>query len=108
MAATRRAVLGAKQDAVLDFRAAAERRILDFDGALKGRRLAGHRLEAAAALVRRLKAGLGESLAGLSEHAQLTAFDWQAELDEDTGEATGRSVWQAHDGHGDGPTRAYA
>lgn len=86
LASVRRALIAAKQDAVLDFRAAAERRILDFDGVLAGRKLAGHRLQAAASLVWRLKAGLGDSLSGLSEHAQLTAFDWQAEMQE--GEAS--------------------
>lgn len=80
LAALRHAQLAAKQDAVLAFRAAAERRILDFDAALAGRRLTGHRLETAASLIHRLKAGLGEGLSGLSEHAQLTAFDWEAEI----------------------------
>jgi len=80
LATVRRAVMAEKQEAVLAFRAMAERRILDFDAALSGRTLAGHRLEAALALVRRLKAGLGSSLAGLSEHAQLTAFDWETEM----------------------------
>ena len=105
LAAMRRAAMQAKQDAVLDFRAAAEKRILDFDAALKGRALSGHRLEAACSLVWRLKAGLGESLAGLSEHAQLTAFDWQAEIESEGG--TGRDVWAAPGG-AEEPARAYA
>jgi len=107
MAAMRRGVLAAKQDAVLDFRAAAERRILEFDDALKGRALSGHRLETAASLVARLKAGLGDSLAGLSENAQLTAFDWQAEMEGDAGRA-GNAVWRAGDDRGESPARAYA
>ncbi len=76
LAALRNAMMQHKERAVLEFRAAAEKRILDFEYALRGRPLEDFRLEAVVALVARLKAGLGESLAGLSEDAQITAFDW--------------------------------
>ena len=80
MARARHALVAAKEAAVLEFRAAAESRILAFDRALAGRPLDGHRLDAAIALVARLKAGLGGSLNGLSEDAQITALDWSAAI----------------------------
>ncbi len=69
-----------KEDAIYDFRAAAEDRIMDFNGALGGRELSGYRLESARSLVSRLQAGLGDTLLGLSEAAQLTALDWATEV----------------------------
>ncbi len=80
MARARHALVATKEAAVMEFRAAAENRILNFDRALAGRPLDGHRLEAATALVARLKAGLGGSLSGLSEDAQITALDWSAAI----------------------------
>ena len=80
MARARHALVATKEAAVLEFRAAAENRILNFDRALAGRPLDGHRLDAAVALVARLKAGLGGSLSGLSEDAQITALDWSAAI----------------------------
>ena len=62
-------------------------RILAFDRALAGRPLDGHRLDAAVALVERLKAGLGGSLNGLSEDAQITALDWSAAIASGNGRA---------------------
>ena len=78
LARARHAVAAAREAAVRDFRQAAEERIMQFDAALAGRPLTGHRLEVAASLVARLQAELGESLAGLSEAARVTALDWAA------------------------------
>jgi hypothetical protein len=80
MAQTRHAMVEIKEDAVMQFRAAAEMRILKFDQALAGRPLAGHLLDSAEALIARLKAGLGDSLTGLSEDAKITALDWSAAI----------------------------
>jgi len=80
LARTRHALVATKETAVADFRSAAERRILDFDKALNGRPLQGHRLEATIALVERLKSGLGDGLKGLAEDAQITALDWSTEI----------------------------
>ena len=87
MARARHALVATKEAAVLEFRAAAEDRILAFDRALAGRPLDGHRLEATIALVERLKAGLGGSLSGLSEDAQITALDWSAAIASGNGRA---------------------
>lgn len=76
MATLRHMLIAQKERAVLEFRAAAEQRILDFEHALRGRSLDSFRLQAVMSLVTRLKAGLGDSLAGLSEDAQITAFEW--------------------------------
>lgn len=81
MAALRHSMMAQKERAVLDFRAAAEQRILDFERALRGRELQGFRLDAVVSLVARLKSGLGDSLIGLSEDAQITAFDWAAAIE---------------------------
>lgn len=70
----------AKEDAISRFRSAAEERIMGFDRALAGRPLDSFRLEAAATLVSRLKAGLGDSLLGLSEEAQITALEWASSV----------------------------
>jgi hypothetical protein len=80
LARARHALVAAKEAAVMDFRAAAENRILNFDKALKGRAMDGHRLDSAITLVERLKAGLGNSLSGLAEDAQITALDWSTEI----------------------------
>jgi hypothetical protein len=85
LAQARHALVEAKEAAVMEFRALAEQRIHSFDRALDGQPLIGHRLEAAAALVGRLKAGLGSSLTGLSEDAQITALDWSAEMSSESG-----------------------
>lgn len=81
MAQARHALVTAKEAAVVEFREAAERQILNFDRALAGRPLEGHRLESAVALVERLKAGLGPSLNGLSEDARITALDWSVSIE---------------------------
>lgn len=81
MAALRHSMMAQKERAVLDFRSAAEQRILDFERALNGRELQGFRLDAVISLVARLKSGLGDSLSGLSEDAQITAFDWAAAIE---------------------------
>ena len=97
LARARHALVATKEAAVLEFRAAAEDRILAFDRALAGRPLDGHRLDAAIALIERLKAGLGGSLNGLSEDAQITALDWSAAIASGDGRAaTGRDVIPAH------------
>ncbi len=92
MARVRHALVATKEKAVMEFRAAAEHRILAFDRALAGRPLNGHRLDAAIALVERLKAGLGGSLSGLSEDAQITALDWSAAI----ASGDGRPVAKGH------------
>lgn len=76
-----------KEAAVQAFRAAAEKRIADFDAALSGRTLDFHRLDGVISLVTRLKAGLGDDLKGLSEDARLRAFDWAAEVERQSGRA---------------------
>ncbi|MEM9148386.1 MAG: hypothetical protein AAGC57_19655 [Pseudomonadota bacterium] len=81
MAALRQSMMAQKEQAVLDFRAAAEARILAFESALRGRRLDGFRLDTVISLVARLKSGLGDGLSGLSEDAQITAFDWATAID---------------------------
>ncbi len=97
MARARHALVATKEAAVLEFRAAAENRILSFDRALDGRPLDGHRLDAAIALVERLKVGLGGSLIGLSEDAQITALDWSSAIASGDGRAaTGRHIVLAH------------
>ncbi len=97
MARARHALVATKEAAVLEFRAAAENRILSFDRALAGRPLDGHRLEAAVALVERLKAGLSGSLIGLSEDAQITALDWSAAIAAGDGRpVTGKHIVLAH------------
>ena len=85
------AVAMVKEDAILAFRDAAEERILAFDAALGRRPLVGHRLEAATSLVNRLQAGLGTSLLGLSETAQMTALEWVIQLPERLTEHDARS-----------------
>jgi hypothetical protein len=81
MAQARHALVAEKERAVRDFRSAAERQILNFDRALAGRSLEGHRLESAVALVERLKAGLGSGLKGLSEDARITALEWSTSIE---------------------------
>jgi hypothetical protein len=76
LARARHAVAAAREAAVREFREAAEECIMRFDAALAGRPLTGHRLEVAASLVARLQAVLGDSLAGLSEAARVTALEW--------------------------------
>jgi hypothetical protein len=94
MAQARHALVTTKEDAVMEFRAAAEMQILSFDRALAGRPLIGHRLDAAVALVERLKAGLGSSLNSLSVDARITALDWSSEI---AGDATHTDVQAAND-----------
>ncbi|MGR3718166.1 MAG: hypothetical protein ACU0B1_15650 [Thermohalobaculum sp.] len=97
LARARHALVATKEAAVLEFRAAAEDRILAFDRALAGRPLDGHRLDAAIALIERLKAGLGGSLSGLSEDAQITALDWSAAIASgDSKPATGQHLILPH------------
>ncbi len=70
----------AKEEAIYRFRSSAQDRIMGFDRALAGRPLDSFRLDAAVTLVSRLKAGLGDSLVGLSEEAQITALEWAASI----------------------------
>ncbi|MEM1278058.1 MAG: hypothetical protein AAGH74_16155 [Pseudomonadota bacterium] len=70
----------AKEEAIGNFRDAAEERIFGFDKALGSHQLSGYRLDAAETLVKRLRCGLGENLLGLSEHAQITALSWAGKL----------------------------
>lgn len=76
VAQARHALIATKEAAVREFRAEAEARIVSFDRALAGRPMEGSRLEIASGLIARLIAGLGSSLHGLSEDAQLAALDW--------------------------------
>jgi hypothetical protein len=76
MAEARRSLAKTKEDAVLNFRAAAEDRILEVNRALNGKPLTDFRLEVVRGLISRLKVGLGDNLHGLSEDAQITAFEW--------------------------------
>ncbi len=97
MARARHALVATKEVAVMEFRAAAKDQILAFGHALAGRPLDEHRLEAAVALVARLKAGLGGSLIGLSEDAQITALDWSAAIAAGDGRpAAGKHIVLAH------------
>ena len=97
LARARHALVATKEAAVQEFRAAAEDRILSFDKALAGRPMQGHRMDATIALVERLKIGLGSSLHGLSEDAQITALDWSAAIASGDGMApTGRNITLAH------------
>ncbi|MEM7238828.1 MAG: hypothetical protein AAF501_13545 [Pseudomonadota bacterium] len=80
-----------KEKSIWDFRAAAEERIFGFNNALAGHPLTGYRLTAAETLVKRLHAGLGENLLGLSEEAQITALSW-AKLIDSTEERMGINV----------------
>ncbi|MHA1109227.1 MAG: hypothetical protein ACTSQV_08930 [Alphaproteobacteria bacterium] len=97
MARARHAMVATKVNAVMEFRAAAENRILAFDRALAGRPLDGYRLDAAVALIERLKAGMGGGLNGLSEDAQITAMDWSAAIASGDGKVpTGMNVVVAH------------
>jgi len=80
----RHAVSLAKEEAILTFRDAAEERIMSFNEALGGRDLSGYRLKSATSLVSRLQAGLGDTLLGLSEAAQITALDWATQVQETT------------------------
>jgi len=82
LARARHAVAAAKEDAIHAFREAAEERIMTFNRALAGRELTGYRLQGASSLVARLQAGLGDTLLGLSEAAQMTALDWAAQVRE--------------------------
>ena len=103
LARARHAVAAAKEEAIHEFRGASEERIIQFNNALANRPLTGYRMEAASSLVARLQAGLGMSLVGLNEAAQMTALDWAAlmrgepagpalEGDEDSPEAQPRLV----------------
>lgn len=69
-------IASAKEEAILSFRELAEERIHEFDAAIGGRPMVGYRVTGASTLIARLQAGLGSSLLGLSEAAQVTALDW--------------------------------
>jgi hypothetical protein len=97
LARARQALVAAKEAAVVEFRAAAESRILSYDKVLAkrtaGRALDGYRLDATMALVERLKSGLGSNLNGLAEDAQVTALDWSMEIAASDGNAAvGRHI----------------
>ena len=82
MSKARHAVATAKEEAILKFREMAEDRIHEFDAAIGGRPLVGYRMTGASTLIARLQAGLGSSLLGLSEAAQVTALDWASKVGE--------------------------
>ncbi|MEM1275231.1 MAG: hypothetical protein AAGH74_01775 [Pseudomonadota bacterium] len=81
LASVRHAQMELKEEAIMEFRAAAEDRILRFDRALNGNKLEQHRMHAAVALIARLRVGLGDDLSGLAEDAQITALDWASVID---------------------------
>jgi hypothetical protein len=80
VASVRHAIVTEKEAAILAFRSAAEQQIHEFDSALAGRRLDGHWLKGASVLIARLRAGLGETLAGISEGARGKALNWCMEI----------------------------
>ncbi|MEL7153700.1 MAG: hypothetical protein AAFN51_07935, partial [Pseudomonadota bacterium] len=98
MSKARHAVASAKEEAILKFREMSEDRIHEFDAAIGGRPLVGHRMMGASTLIARLQAGLGSSLLGLSEAAQVTALDWAS-----TVQSSEYPALEADDGSGDGP-----
>ncbi|MCL5778738.1 hypothetical protein M1105_17315 [Limibaculum sp. FT325] len=108
LASARHALAAVKEDAVHGFRAAAEARILNFDRALAGRPLENYRLEAVISLVARLKAGLGDNLAGLSEDAQITALDWSSSIERAAGSAAAAGKFSTLDYLLRGPHRTAA
>lgn len=81
VAKARHSVAQNKEEAILKFRELAEERIHEFDAALSGRPLVGYRMMGASTLIARLQKGLGSSLLGLSEAAQITALDWAEKVD---------------------------
>lgn len=81
LATARQSLAAAKEAAVMAFRTSAEERIINVDRALSGRPLVDFRLEVVRSLVSRLKLGLGPYLDGLSEDAQITAFEWSASIE---------------------------
>ncbi|MBK0397972.1 hypothetical protein H0I76_02115 [Limibaculum sp. M0105] len=106
LASARHTLAAAKEDAVHSFRSAAETRILNFDRALAGRPLENYRLEAVISLVARLKAGLGDSLCGLSEDAQITALDWSDSIERAAGSVAASGTFSTLDYLLRGPHRA--
>ena len=80
LASVRNAIVTEKETAILAFRSAAEQGIHEFDSALAGRQLEGHWRKGATGLIARLRAGLGDTLAGISEGARGKALDWCVEL----------------------------
>lgn len=106
LASARHALAATKEDAVMTFRAAAEARILSFDRALAGRSLEDYRLDAVISLVARLKAGLGDNLAGLSEDAQITALDWAVSIERAAGAGAASGKYSTLDYLLRGPHRA--
>ena len=97
MSKARHSVAKAKEEAILNFREMAEERIHEFDAAIGGRPLVGYRMAGASTLIARLQAGLGSSLLGLSEAAQVTALDWAEKVDGSDFSLLGS------EGPGDGP-----
>jgi hypothetical protein len=99
VASVRHAIVTEKEAAILAFRSAAEQRIHEFDSALDGRHLEGHWLKGASALIARLRAGLGDTLAGISEGARGKALDWCAEI-RNTRKASPAAVKRVTNGSG--------
>ncbi len=99
LASVRHAVVTAKETAILAFRSAAEQGIHEFDSALAGRQLDGHWRKGATGLIARLRAGLGNTLAGISEGARGKALDWCAEIQR-TRKANPAAVKRASNGTG--------
>lgn len=91
MSKARHAVALAKEEAILRFREMSEDRIHEFDAAIGGRPLSGFRMTGASTLVARLQAGLGSSLLGLSEAAQITALDWASSVQDAENASSGIS-----------------
>ena len=81
LASVGQSIVTEKEASILGFRSAAERRIIDFQRALAGRRLEGHWLKGAQGLIARLQLGLGGGLAGVSEDAQGIALELSAAIE---------------------------
>jgi len=75
LAGVSKALLTEKETAIHEFRSTSERRVVDFHRALAGGKLTGHWLEAAEGLLARLRAGLGDTLVGISDDARGIALD---------------------------------
>ena len=80
LATVRHSILTEKEAAILAFRAAAEERIRGFERALDDRPLDGHWRDGAIGLIARVREGLGDKLAGLSDDARGIALDWCAQI----------------------------
>ncbi len=101
-ASVRQAIVVEKEAAILAFRSAAEQQIHEFDSALAGRPLERHWRKGASALIAVLRAGLGDTLSGISAGARGKALDWCAEI-RAAREANKAAAVRATNGSGEAP-----